>query len=315
MKKTKFILLGGAILISLFGLLASNWYRGNLKPVKQNNTTPVEFIIDPGTLTSEILENLKQEDLIRNILAVRVYLKYNKYVIQAGKYSLSKSMSTEEIFQVLSAAEDETVWVTIPEGLRYDEIADIWAERIDYFDVKIFNDLMISSGSKYSFEGYIFPDTYNVTPGISEQEVFSLMTKNFENKVGSIDYDTLILASIIEREALSNEERPIIAGILQKRLDTPGWLLQADATLLYEVKNWKATITQEMKEEYSEYNTYWNPDLPPTPICNPGLNSIGAARNPDTSTSYWFYIHDAEGNIHYAVTQEQHNQNIYQYLY
>src|SRR5581483_2493272 len=118
-------------------------------------------------------------------------------------------------------------------------------------------------------------------------------------------------ASIIERETKSEEERPIVAGILLKRINA-GWPLQADATIQYALGNWDPVNADDLKIQ-SPYNTYLNTGLPPTPICNPGLSSINAAKNP-TQSNYWYYLHDKDGQIHYATTIDEQNANIAKYL-
>ena len=139
------------------------------------------------------------------------------------------------------------------------------------------------------------------------------LVDNFKTKVTKdYTYEDIILASIIEREGYNGNDRPIIAGILLKRFEE-GWLLQTDASLLYPFKDWKQPITQEIKESDSPYNTYKNMGLPPTPICNPGLQSIEAVWNP-TETNYYYYIHDTDGNPHYSETLDQHNENVNKYL-
>jgi UPF0755 protein len=137
------------------------------------------------------------------------------------------------------------------------------------------------------------------------------------------DYATM--ASIIEREAKTNEERPVIAGILWKRLETDGWLIQADATVQYEIgsnncermvsdcEDWWPILTREDLEVLSPYNSYMVDNLPPTPIASPGLSSLKAAIFP-VSSDYWFYIHDSEAKIHYAEDIGGHNVNVRRYL-
>ncbi|MBI4033134.1 MAG: endolytic transglycosylase MltG, partial [Candidatus Blackburnbacteria bacterium] len=139
------------------------------------------------------------------------------------------------------------------------------------------------------------------------------------------------LASIVERETLTDEERPIVAGILLKRLEA-GWPLQADATLQYAIASVNCTLRKETsaaqsvkcedwwpipssedKKIKSLYNTYLNRGLPPGPIANPGLSSIKAVVSPQDSP-YWFYLHDGNGKIHYAKTSEEHAENIRKYL-
>jgi UPF0755 protein len=129
----------------------------------------------------------------------------------------------------------------------------------------------------------------------------------------------ITLASIIEREGQTNEDRPVIAGILMNRLEA-GWPLQADATLQYALGYqskdktwWKKTLYDEDKKINSPYNTYANPGLPPGPISNPGLASIQAAIYPK-KTDYWYYLHDPAGGVHYAITLEEHNANIAKFL-
>lgn len=129
----------------------------------------------------------------------------------------------------------------------------------------------------------------------------------------------IILASIVEREGRSAEDRPIIAGILLKRLKAD-WPLQTDATLQYalgyqarEKSWWKKSLTLEDKNVRSAYNTYLNPGLPPGPISNPGIESIKAVIYPKES-EYWYYLHDPAGSVHYATTIEEHNANVAQYL-
>ena len=141
------------------------------------------------------------------------------------------------------------------------------------------------------------------------------MHANYVKKVGSLDPKTLILASLIERETKHDAEKPIVAGIINKRL-AEGWPLELDATVQYQLGksgDWWPNTTLLDRKIKSPYNTYLNRGLPASPICNPGLVSIDAAKNPADSP-YWFYLHDREGNIHYAATLEEHNQNISKYI-
>ena len=130
------------------------------------------------------------------------------------------------------------------------------------------------------------------------------------------------MASLVEREAKHDDDRPVIAGIMLKRLKAD-WPLQIDATLQYALANlrciaksscdWWIVPTAADKKINSAYNTYLNNGLPPAPICNPGLSSIKAVVNPQTN-NYWFYISDSKGQMHYAKTIEEHNENIAKYL-
>jgi UPF0755 protein len=186
--------------------------------------------------------------------------------------------------------------------------------------------LSVSDG----MEGFLFPDTYLFPKDVSASVVVSKMRSTFDQKFGTntgnsgLDLNELvILASIIERETVTPEERPIVAGIYLKRLQA-GWTLDADATIQYavaslecknkiECKWWKRSLTAQDLEIKSPFNTYRNAGLPPNPICNPGLSSLTAVSNPQDSP-YWFYLHDNNGKIHYAKTLEEHNMNVNKYL-
>lgn len=174
-------------------------------------------------------------------------------------------------------------------------------------------------------EGYLFPDTYFVSQETTAEELVKMMRENFEKKVGQpnlsgITFAQVVnIASIVEREALLVEDKPIVAGILIKRF-LNGWPLQADATVQYalgyqsdEGSWWKKHLTEEDLEIDSPYNTYKNPGLPPAPVCNPGLDSLEAAINP-TETDYWYYVSDSEGRMRFARTNEEHNENTLKYV-
>jgi len=169
----------------------------------------------------------------------------------------------------------------------------------------------------------LFPDTYNVEKDITALEIVNLLTSTFDQKIKNNDinidndstmsvYEIVTLASIIEREAKTDEEKYIIADILLRRLNNEEEsqrLLQTDSTLLYELQDWEGVITNDLKEEKSPYNTYLNTGLVPTPICNAGIVSIMALLDPENN-EYLYYLHDDEGKIHYAKTLEDHTNNI-----
>lgn len=258
--------------------------------------------------------------------------------IQAGYYEIQLPISIEQLVPYLQSSRIPTARITIPEGLRYDEIAD----RIDNSlgkenTIKQFNkDEFIALATsaetlaelpylkgKPSAEGFLFPDTYEVAKNATSKEVFELLTGTFRRKVieGTeltatkelTPYQVITLASIIEKEAgKSYDEKRTVAGILLKRMKND-WLLQVDATFLYEKKDWKAVIYQQDKLSNSAYNTYKKMGLPPTPISNPGLDSINAVLDPIES-KYWYYLHGTDGAIRYAQTNEEHIRNIDLYL-
>ncbi|TSD02100.1 MAG: UPF0755 protein [Parcubacteria group bacterium Athens0714_24] len=173
--------------------------------------------------------------------------------------------------------------VTIPEGYDLKDIAGKF-KVFKNFDVNNF--LSLASKS----EGRLFPDTYFLTGTEDETDIIKIMRDNFYKKIGKIDDDILIMASILEREAKTKEDMEIISGILWKRIKV-GMPLQVD----------------------SVPETYSYKGFPPAPICNPGLKAINAAKNP-VESPYWYYLSDKKGNIHYAKTLDEQNANKAKYL-
>jgi UPF0755 protein len=248
--------------------------------------------------------------------------------LQAGDFRLSPSMNLFEITQNLTHGTVD-IRLTIPEGFRREEIAETLVDTFAKQGVE-FNkeDFVLKTKN---LEGSLFPDTYLIPKTASAEQVVKYFTDNFNKKFSTLTNNSglnkrqmVILASLIEREAKRDKDRPIIAGILLKRLKK-GWPLQVDATVQYakanvvcqkpgESCNWWAVVSSgDLKDIESLYNTYKYQDLPPTAICNPGLSSLKAAAGPQDS-DYWFYLSDPSGNMHYAVTNEEQEKNISKYL-
>ena len=224
--------------------------------------------------------------------------------------------------------------MTIPEGLRKEEIAEKFINTLGKKEdvAATFRQEFLSETK--SKEGFLFPETYLFPKDASASAVSAKLLATFDKKVDSkMKEDAkssgytlsqlITLASIIERETKTPQERPVVSGILFKRLANR-WPLQVDAALQYAVASakcrvqsaeckWWESLTKDDLEVASPYNTYKYSGLPPAPIANPGLSSISAVIYPEESP-YWFYLHDADGKIHYAKTIEEHNENIRIYL-
>lgn len=212
--------------------------------------------------------------------------------------------------------------VTLIEGWRIEEMAarfnsELGIKKEDFL--------------KVAKEGYMFPDTYFLEPDASASAVVEKMRDNFDvkydatlqsriKKLGLTSAQGVILASLVEREARTDEPRRMVASILLKRLKI-GMGLNVDSTLQYalgyqsiEKSWWKRDLTSNDKKIESPYNTYIHAGLPPTPICNPSLSSLEAVANADPNTPYLYYFHDSQGVSHYSKTLEEHNQQIANYL-
>lgn len=325
-----FVLVG----IVLFGGLV--WWKGNISAVSGSNEK-INFLITKGSSAMQVANKLYENNLIKSPLAFKIYVQVagKASYINAGEFRLSRDMTLSEIVDALGKGPYE-LWVTIPEGLRREEIIVKFIEglEMDSQQAEVFaKDFLIASEGK---EGYLFPDTYLFPKDTTASMAIEKMISTFESKIDKearerieeSNYslnDHVIMASIIERETITDEERPVVAGILWKRLETEGWLVQADATIQYDIgsKNckgrelicddWWPILTKDDLEIPSFYNSYLNDWLPPTPIANPGLSSLKASIFPKSS-DYWFYIHDPEGNIHYGESIEEHNRNVRVYL-
>lgn len=287
------------------------WFTAQFKAVNSQTPTSVSFVILPGETASTTISKLKSANLIRSALATRLYLQWTglDQKLRPGSFRLSPSQDLKAQIATLASGPKD-IWVTFPEGWRREQIAARLRAALTGFDTSEFIQLTAS------LEGQLFPDTYLIPADATAATIVSIMARNFTQKSGLTlprDRATLILASLLEREARSNSDRPIIAGILIKRLKA-NWPLQVDATVQYAQNtspNWWAPVISTKLP--SRYNTYLHPGLPPTPISNPGAKAITAALH-SAQTTYWYYIHDSKGEVHYAQTLGEHQANVDKYL-
>ncbi|OIP57964.1 MAG: endolytic transglycosylase MltG [Candidatus Levybacteria bacterium CG_4_10_14_0_2_um_filter_36_16] len=305
------------ILVIIFSIYL--WWTNGLKPVNTNDNSQKVFVISKGEAIREIGNSLKKEGLIRDPVVFFILIKKNgnERAIQAGDYRLSPSMGVIKIVDELSHGTIDA-WITIPEGLRAEEIADILEVNIKTYNATWREKLNEN-------EGYLFPDTYLIPKDATIDIIISILKNNFYKKIESIGLSKsdpqlkkiVIIASLIEREALRDEEKPVIASVITNRLND-GIALDIDATLQY-IKGkgsndkWWNVPTAADKRISSLYNTYLYPGIPFGPISNPGINAIAAAKNP-ASSRYYYYLHDSKGNVYFAKTLEAHNANIQKYL-
>lgn len=309
------------IIILLLGFYL--YYQEGTLPVNKKDTSSKIFIVEPGANLAAIAKKLQNEGLIRNKLVFYIIVKRMgiEKKIQAGDFRLSPSMAAAEIAESLTHGTLD-IWVTIIEGLRREEVAQIISRDFDIPEIEFL---------KQAREGYLFPDTYLIPRNADTTTILNILYANFNKKLSqelknkaalkklTLD-QVLILASLVEKEARLDSERQEVASIILKRYQND-WPLQIDATLQYAVGYqidtktwWKRNLTTQDKEIDSPYNTYKNPGLPPAPICNPGLAAIKAVVSADPTTPYWYYLSDPTGKTHYSKTIEEHNANIQKYL-
>lgn len=314
MKKLLFIPL--ALVLGLSGVVV--WLYMNAQPVSGNKDFK-NFLIVKGSSASQIGNKLKEAGLVKSALAFKIYLQISGRAgkIQTGEFRLSPSFNLFQTVDQLLKGPVE-IWVTIPEGLRREEIAAKFAASLER-DQAFVNQFLVASKGE---EGTLFPDTYLFPKDASASAIVNKMTRTFGAKTNSLSAtgnltfgQRVVLASILERETKAVEERPIVAGILINRLSA-SVALQVDATVQYAIgtsADWWPILTRDDLAVSSPFNTYKFTGLPPSPISNPGLSSLNAAFSP-AKTDYWYYIHDSSGQIHYAKTLQEQNANIARYL-
>jgi len=266
------------------------------------------FLIEKGQSLFQIAENLERESLIKNRFFFDFYvlIRGAQNKLQAGEYSLSPSMDITEIAKKIISGEVAKIVVTIPEGFTVKQIE----ERLG---LKLPGE---------NLEGFLFPDTYQFPPRVSGAEVVKKMRDNFDKKftpyrnevsgAGLTPFEIITMASLLEKEVKTKEDKELVSGILWKRLENK-IPLQVDATIIYITGQKTTKISKEETQIDSPYNTYKYLGLPKGPICNPGLESILAAIYPKDS-DYWYYLSTPEGETTFSKTLEEHNYAKSKYL-
>jgi len=318
-----------SLIIILILIALPLWYVYDNLNFKNN--TEVLVSIDEGDGLDEISAKLLAKNVIKSDVFFQAYSFYtNEYPLyQPGEYTIPANSTINEVAFILKSIQETEVTLTFPEGSTTSEIFAVIAANTSVSENDLYSiltnsnmadELPFENKSRNAiFEGFIFPDTYIFNIETTGEEVLQKFIDNFNakwaktgtNQTNLDDYDILILASIIEKEAAKNDERAIISGILHDRL-TYIIHLGVNASLNYVLDEPVAFFGNEELSVESDYNTYNNFGLPPTPICNPGLDSINTAINPEYS-EYVYYMHTPEGEIKYSVTLEEHNQNISKY--
>lgn len=305
-----------------------------------DDPSPVPFTIAIGESAISISSRLLEQGLINDADIFRLFLRYNGLdsSLEAGDYELRRNMTMREIAEALQKANFEEVTLTIPEGWRAEQIAEMLTKN-NIMDGTAFlaavrqgtgveHPLLTDRPAGSSYEGYLFPDTYRLPVKAKPEDLIKRMLDNMASKIppnalqlaagrGYSFYQMLTLASIVEREAVIPTERPTIASVYLNRL-TQGMYLQADPTVQYAMgyqtdsgQWWKTPV---LLEEYSQvnspYNTYLNPGLPPGPICNPGASAINATLQPEQTNYLFFMGCGGEGAHLFAVDYETHQKNV-----
>jgi UPF0755 protein len=327
--RNKFLLLslGLLLLFSIFGLY---WFLF----VPPSKTALAKLIfVKKGTHLKKVSEILKQEGVIKNrhffILLTTVLGKKAK--IKAGEYEFHTQMLPLEVLDALVKGQVKHHLVTIPEGYTLSQIAQL-LEDLNLVDKKGFlqkasssafiNALGLSQFAGPNLEGYLFPDTYHLFREMDSEEVIQMMVYQFKkvfgpdlvnraSELGISEKEVVILASIIEKETPLPEEKPLISAVFHNRLKRK-IPLQSDPTVIYGIKNFNGNLTKEHLMRPTPYNTYLIAGLPPTPICNPGKDSLLAAVRP-APVPYLYFVSKNDGSHFFSSDIEEHNRAVWKY--
>ena len=329
MKKT-LILLSLLVLAILIG----TWLEMNLA-YDNASTEEKLFSVEEGQGLFAIAKNLKKENLVRQewFFDIVVFLEGGARKLQAGDYRFSQAMTPLEIAEKIISGDIARQTITIPEGWNMREIGQyleltglmpaadfIRAADEDFSKEFLF---LADKPKTASLEGYLFPDTYELKIGEETNILVRKMLVNFDEKLtpeirsriksqGKTIFDIVTIASLLEEEVKTLEDKKIVSGILWKRLKI-GMRLQVDATIVYALGNNSGKLSYDDLKIDSFYNTYKYAGLPPGPIANPGLDSIMAAIYPQEN-SYWYYLSAPDGKTYFSQTLEEHNLKKVKYL-
>ncbi|MBS1249715.1 MAG: Endolytic murein transglycosylase [Chloroflexi bacterium] len=302
--------------------LTLTWQSEKLTTPANAQGGRVVFTILPGESPTKIIQGLKKADLITHAQVFRTYLIYKGLdtSIQAGEYTLSQSMSPVEIAQALQDATPTETTFTLLAGWRAEEIA----QALPAAGLEAAPEAFMESVHDQAAEGFLFPQSYQLPRKASPAELVAAFRQEFDNQVtpslregfeaeGFSLQEAVTLASIVEREAVLDEEMPRLASVFINRLRAD-MTLSADPTVQYalgydETQHtwWTNPLSLQDLEITSPYNTYNNQGLPPGPICNPSLEALQAVASPAQTTYYYFRAAcDGSGRHLFSETYEEH---------
>ena len=314
-----------------------------------NNDEKQEFIVEEGTNFLSLSKKLKDSNLVKSSFFYELYIKINKpEMLYAGTYLLSENMSVKEIADIFGKGttyNPDGVYVTLKEGISIEEIASIVSEvtnkskeeYLTYWQSEEFLNKVIdkywfvtndikNTNLKYALEGYFFPSTYELLNADVDEEYVAykfldqmqIVLDKYKDDIEKSSYsvhELLSLASIIENEAILDEDRAIISSVFYNRLEI-GMKLQSCATVGYALGEWKLTYTESDLLFDSPYNTYYYSGLPVGPCNNPGEESIKASIYPE-ETNYYYFLADVcseNPKTYFSETEEEHTRKAQKYL-
>ncbi|MGI6177772.1 MAG: endolytic transglycosylase MltG [Eubacterium sp.] len=282
----------------------------------------IDFTVESGMTTSDIAQALEDDGVIKSAFKFKVFSRRSGYdgTYQAGTYALSPAMKLSEIAEILSEGKVNTISFTVVEGMTVNDIAELLSDKglvssdefrklltdggyeNDYDFLATVSQEAIDAGNR--FEGYFFPATYEVYKGVTGDQIIRMMLDRFEqaytdemkaraDELGLTTNEVVTIASIIEKEAPLDSDRPLVASVIYNRLDA-GMTLGMTSTVNYLLNKYEELTTDDLATE-SPYNTYINYGLPAGPICSPSDTALNAALYP-AETDYLYFVLSAKGD-------------------
>ena len=343
MKKKKIIIIISIVIITLI-IACLSIYNIGLSPVNKGEKMVISYVLKSGTNKMQVINELKDAGLIKSKLSGYIYAFIHNPNLQAGEYELTRSMSTKDILKKINNGEikeiKNTFSLTFIEGQRLVDYAKIIAKATNSTDKEVLNILndkdylnyliekywfltndILKDGIYYPLEGYLFPSTYEFYNNSSVKDIIEIMLNTLGSKLKSYEesiksqnlsiHEFLTMASIVELEGNSSENRPKVAGVFYNRISS-GDSLGSDATTLYGVK--KHISEPLYKSEINTCNNYNTRGtcnmgkLPIGPICSPSLSSIAASIEPNLD--YKYFVSDKNGKLYFTNTEAEHNAKI-----
>ena len=328
-----FAIIGVVVLLAVLAGGTLLYARAELDPPASTASAPVTITVHSGEQLDPLVKDLADHGLIRSAFWFGWFAKLQGLGsrLVAGDFVLNDAMSASYIVQRLeSAVVVGTHTLLLAEGLTSTQMADrvgnaglgiTAAQYLAEVRTGTFDEPFLAGRpAGASLEGFLFPDTYDVPQKTTAHDLVQMQLADFANKAMPLLaglspqqlYQAVTVASLCESEARFAADRPLVAGVVDNRLAN-GQRLQLDSTVTYGLGTSGHSPTAQQLATDTPYNTYLHPGLPPTAISNPGVASITAAVHP-ASTPYLFFISDCSGHNHYSVTEQEHEQQINQYL-
>jgi len=284
---------------------------------------PVEVVISDGMSSADIARMLRQEGVIRSAFGFRLLARVSGMAgkLQSGQYRFDKPADLWDVLQRLKRGDVELHHITVPEGLRTDEILALLVARTGISLREWRASLKELSGDQEA-EGRLLPETYAYRIPLRPGKLLGQMWQANAELVSELmpawlpASKLLVVASIIEKETSRDNERPLVAAVIRNRL-RKSMALQMDPTVIYglwrEDGRFSGNLRKVDMKRDTPWNTYVHKGLPPTPICNPGTASLKAAAHP-ADADYLYFVADGAGGHEFASTLKEHQKNVQRWL-